>query len=62
MTLQCQCGSFALEFEHQHYPDNGGVATERYRCEMCGNVGTYRFGERNGRRVDEMSGCLTTDY
>ena len=61
MTLVCECGSRALEFEFQDYPDNG-LATEKYKCAMCGRTGTYRFGEQNGRHVDEMTGCLTTEF
>ncbi len=59
MTLACTCGSVALEFEEQHYPDNGGLAYERYRCEACGQTGEYEFGTKNGRHVEEMRGCLT---
>jgi len=58
MTLQCECGSVALEFEEQSYPDNG-LAYEKYRCEACGRTGEYEFGEQNGQHVDRMRGCLT---
>ncbi len=66
MTLICECGSHDLEFEYQSYPEDDGratgIATERYKCALCGRTGTYRFGERNGRQVNEMSGCLTTTF
>lgn len=59
MTLICKCGSPALEFVEQQYPDDG-LAYERYECADCGRKGSYEFGERNGHSVDRMSGCLTT--
>ena len=58
MTLQCQCGSPALEFEDQHYPDDG-LALERYKCADCGRMGSFEFGNQNGRHVERMSGCVT---
>jgi len=61
MTLICKCGSHALEFVEQNYSDDG-LAYERYECGVCGRKGSYRFGERNGRHVDEKSGCLTTTF
>ena len=65
MVLVCQCGSHALEFTYQHYPEDEdgfatGIATEEYECAHCGKTGTFRFGEKNGRHIEEMSGCLTT--
>jgi transposase-like protein len=61
MTLACKCGSLELEFVEQEYPDEG-LAYERYECASCGRKGSYRFGTRNGRTVDEKSGCLTTTF
>jgi len=58
MTLVCKCGSPALEFIEQDYPDDG-LAFERYECADCGRKGSYRFGLQNGRHVDRMTGCLT---
>jgi transposase-like protein len=58
MVLACECGSVALSFEDQHYPENG-LALERYKCDMCGRTGTFEFGEQNGKHVERMSGCVT---
>lgn len=66
MVLRCECGG-VLKFEDQHYPENEegqavGIAYEKYRCVNCNKTGTYEFGEQNGRRIERMSGCVTSSY
>ena len=49
MTLQCTCGSYALEIVSQSYPENGN-AYETYKCEICGRTRVphpQRHDERN---------------
>jgi len=61
MTLMCECGSLTLSFEEQDYPENG-LSYERYRCDSCGCTGSYTFGRREGKKFEQMTGCLTTEY
>ena len=61
MTLMCECGSLALSFEEQAYPEDA-PAYERYRCESCGRTGSYSFGSEGGEKFEQMTGCLTTEY
>lgn len=65
MVLRCTCGG-SVEVQSATYPEDArgkptGVAIENYECQSCGATGTYRFGERDGQHVEEMSGCLTTE-
>lgn len=65
MVLTCTCGCRDIEIKNASYPEdaNGnpaGIAVETYECAMCGRTGTFRFGDDNGRHVEETSGCVTT--
>lgn len=56
MTLQCQCGSYALSITSQSYGESG--AFEAYECEHCGRTGSLTHDDVTGTT---LSGCLGSD-
>jgi hypothetical protein len=56
MTLQCQCGSYALSITSQSYGESS--AFEAYECEHCGRTGSLTHDDVTGTT---LSGCLGRD-
>ena len=59
MTLQCTCGSYALEIVSQSYPENGN-AYETYKCEICGRTGSLTHNATTNATT--LSGGLENDW
>lgn len=58
MTLQCECGSYALEITSQSYAENGN-GFESYKCDHCGRTGTLTHNAATNRTT--LDGALGSD-
>ena len=58
MTLQCECGSYALSITSQSYPETGNTY-ESYECDICGRTGSLTHNAATDQTT--LSGSIGSD-